>query len=146
MTAESLRVNVFTGTGGRLGGALARRLRECHRVVAYDRRAMDLRDPDRIADHLTALEFDVLINCAAVTSLDYCENHPDEADAVNARAPALMAAHCAARGARMIHVSTDYVYDGSRPGLRTEEEAPASAGCLRTHEKGRRGSGAGGSG
>ena len=121
MSAESLRV-IITGTGGRLGGALARRLRQHHRVVAYDRKAMDLSDPHRIADHLTALEFDVLINCAAVTSLDYCEKHPAEAAEVNARAPELMAGHCAGRGARMLHVSTDYVYDGSHPGLRREEE------------------------
>lgn len=111
---------VVTGTGGRLGAAVARHLRGRHRVVAYDRKAMDLREPEQIADHLTGLHFDALINCAAVTSLDYCEQHPDDASAVNAGAPAIMARLCREQGARMIHVSTDYVYDGATPGLRRE--------------------------
>jgi dTDP-4-dehydrorhamnose reductase len=111
---------VITGTGGRLGAALARHLRERHRVVAYDRKAMDLREPARIADHLDGLEFDVLINCAAVTSLEYCEREPEEASRVNAAAPAQMAQLCRRRGARMVQLSTNYVYAGNRPGLRTE--------------------------
>ena len=73
---------VVTGTGGRFGAAVAREFQKRHRVVAYDRKAMDLRSPPQIADHLQALEFDVLINCAAVTSPDYCERHSDEAHEV----------------------------------------------------------------
>src|SRR5688500_10543817 len=96
---------VVTGTGGRLGAAVARHLRERHRVVAYDRKSMDLREPAQITDHLTGLDFDALINCAALTSPDYCEEHPDEARAVNAGAPGLMARLCRERGARMIHLS-----------------------------------------
>lgn len=119
---------VVTGTGGRLGAAVARHLRPKFRVVAYDRRAMDLREPDQIADHLLGLEYDVLINCAAVTSLDYCEQHPAEARAVNADAPALIARLCRERGSRMIHLSTDYVYDGTRPGLRREDDTVAPLG------------------
>ena len=114
---------VVTGTGGRLGAAVARHLRARHRIVAYDRRAMDLRWPDQITDHLTGLKFDAVINCAALTSLDYCEQHPDEARAVNASAPALMARLCRERGARLIHLSTDYVYDGAHHGLRREDDA-----------------------
>jgi dTDP-4-dehydrorhamnose reductase len=113
---------VVTGTGGRLGAAVARHLRERHRVVAYDRRALDLREPAQIEDHLGGLEFDALINCAAVTSLDYCETHPGEAAAVNTGAPALMARICRERGAHMIHLSTNYVYDGPVAGLRCEED------------------------
>jgi dTDP-4-dehydrorhamnose reductase len=113
---------VVTGTGGRLGAAVARHLRQNHRVVAYDRRAMDLRSPEQIRDHLLGLQFDVLINCAAVTSPDYAEQHPDEARDVNTLAPQLMAELCQQRGARMIQLSTDYVYDGSQPGLRRETD------------------------
>lgn len=116
---------VVTGTGGRLGAAVARHLRQRHRVVAYDRRAMDLREPEQIRDHLMGLEFDAVINCAAVTSLDYAEQHAEEALAVNAAAPELIAQLCTARGARLIHLSTDYVYDGELPGLR-REDAPAN--------------------
>jgi dTDP-4-dehydrorhamnose reductase len=128
---------VVTGTGGRLGAAVARHLRERHRVVAYDRRAMDLQAPAQIEDHLTGLEFDVLINSAAVTSVDYCEQHPEEARAVNAEAPALMARLCRERGARMIQISTDYVYDGSVPGLRSEDDPIAPLGVYaRTKREG----------
>ena len=113
---------VVTGTGGRLGAAVARYLRERHRVVAYDRKAMDLRESAQITDHLTGLKFDALINCAALTSPDYCEQHPGEAHSVNVEAPTLMARLCRERGARMIQVSTDYVYDGTLCGLRREND------------------------
>jgi dTDP-4-dehydrorhamnose reductase len=113
---------IITGTGGRLGAAVSRFLRERHRVIAWDRKALDLTSPDQIDDHFGALNFDAVIHCAAVTGVDYCETHPDEAHAVNTAAPAQMARICKARGARMIHVSTDYVYDGTYPGLRRESD------------------------
>lgn len=111
---------IITGTGGRLGAAVARHLRDRHRVIAWDRKAMDLRSPARIDDHFGAVEFDAVIHCAAVTGVDYCEQHPEEAREVNADAAAHIARLCKTRGARLIHVSTDYVYDGSDPGLKTE--------------------------
>jgi dTDP-4-dehydrorhamnose reductase len=119
---------IITGTGGRLGAAVARHLRDRHRVIAWDRKALDLRSPGQIDDHFGALEFDAVIHCAAVTSVDYCEQHPDEAHEVNTAAPAQIAALCVARGARLVHVSTDYVYDGSRPGLRSESDPCAPLG------------------
>ncbi len=127
---------VVTGTGGRLGAAVARHLRTRHRVVAYDRRAMDLREPAQMEDHLSGLKYEVLINCAAVTSVDYCEQHSDEAHAVNAAAPALMAGLCRARGARMIQVSTDYVYDGTKPGLRSEDDPVLPLGVYARSKRG----------
>jgi dTDP-4-dehydrorhamnose reductase len=125
---------VVTGTGGRLGAAVARHLRQRHRVVAYDRRAMDLCEPAQIEDHLLGLEFEALVNCAAVTSIEYCERNPDEAFKVNAKAAALMAKLCRERGARMIHISTDYVYDGSMPGLRSEDD-PVAPVCVYARSK-----------
>ncbi len=113
---------IVTGTGGRLGAALARELRQRHRLVAWDRKALDLSVPAQIADHFGALAFDAVIHCAALTNLDYCQQHPRQARAVNADAPAHIAALCASRGARLIHLSTDYVYDGSTPGLRRESD------------------------
>lgn len=119
---------IITGTGGRLGAAVARHLRDRHRVIAWDRKALDLQCPAQIDDHFGALEFDAVIHCAAVTGVDYCEQHPDEAHAVNTVAPTRIARLCAARGARLIHVSTDYVYDGRQPGLRTESDPCAPLG------------------
>jgi len=113
---------IVTGTGGRLGAAVARHLRDRHRVIAWDRKALDLTSPGQITDHFSAVEFDAVIHCAAVTGVDYCEQHPEEARAVNTHAPAQIAGLCASRGARLVHVSTDYVYDGTRPGLRVESD------------------------
>lgn len=114
---------IITGTGGRLGAAVARHLRDRHRVIAWDRKALDLASPEQIDDHFGALDFEAVIHCAAVTGVDYCEQHPEEARAVNADAPARIARICQARGARLVHVSTDYVYDGKNPGLRQESDA-----------------------
>ena len=114
---------IITGTGGRLGAAVARHLRDRHRVIAWDRKALDLASPQQIDDHFGAVAFDAVIHCAAMTRLDECETQPALAHAVNALAPQQIATHCATRGAKMIYVSTDYVYDGTRPGLRTEADA-----------------------
>lgn len=119
---------IITGTGGRLGAALARRLRDRHRVVAWDRRAVDLSIPEQLEDHLRGTAYDVLINCAALTSVDQCEMEPELARSVNETAPGIMAAHSRAIGARMIQISTDYVYDGTAPGLRTEADATGPLG------------------
>lgn len=61
---------------------------------------------------LDALDFDLLINAAAQTNVDRCETHRDEAFHLNADAPGVLAEICSAKGARLIHISTDYVFDG----------------------------------
>ena len=91
-------------------------------MVALDRTALDLRDEQQIEACLEGVAFDVLINPAALTSVDYCETHEEEARAVNGRAPGLLAEISARKGARFFQVSTDYVFDGRLPGLRREED------------------------
>ena len=114
----------ITGTGGRLGGALARIYSEFADVVRLARSSLDLRDGDTVRDTISALPFDVLINPAAMTSVDQCESEVDAARAVNTEAPRIMASICREREARFIHVSTDYVFDGKSPGLRSETDLP----------------------
>ncbi|MCB1099140.1 MAG: dTDP-4-dehydrorhamnose reductase [Verrucomicrobiae bacterium] len=114
---------VVVGSGGRLGGAIARYFGENHRVVAFDRKALDLSRPEIIEDRLLPIDFDLLINTAANTGVDYCEHHEKEAYLVNAVGPGRMAEICTEKGARIAHVSTDYVYDGSEPGEKTETSA-----------------------
>ena len=116
---KSVKV-VVIGSGGRLGGAIARQFGLNHRVVAFDRKALDLSRPEIIEDRLLPIEFDLLINTAAITGVDYCEHHQREAYSVNAQGPGQMARICASKGARMVQVSTDYVYDGSEPGEKSE--------------------------
>ena len=125
---EAMRV-IVTGTGGRLGGAVARHLRlRGHRVVAWDRKAVDLGAPERIDDHFGAAAYDAVVHCAAATSLEWCELNPEEAAVVNAEAAGRIARHCREQGARMVQVSTDYVYDGTVPGLRRECDLLAPCG------------------
>ena len=97
-------------------------------MVAFDRKGLDLSRPEIIDDRLLPIEFDVVINAAAATSVDYCEKHPEEATQVNADGPARVAEICARRGAKMVQISTDYVYDGSGEGLKSEESATRPLG------------------
>ncbi|MBX6383683.1 MAG: dTDP-4-dehydrorhamnose reductase [Microbispora sp.] len=76
-------------------------------------RDLDVTDGGAVRDALDALAPDVVINCAAWTDVDGAETHPDEAMEVNGRAVESLALACAERGARLIHVSTDYVFDGT---------------------------------
>jgi dTDP-4-dehydrorhamnose reductase len=120
---------IVIGSGGRLGAAVSRHLRRCgHAVIAFDRKSLDLTRPEIISDRLEPLAFDACVVTAALTSLEYCEAHADEALAVNAAGPETVARICARRRARLIHVSTDYVYDGTRPGLRSENDPAVPLG------------------
>lgn len=118
----------ITGTGGRLGGALARcwsRPRPdgtAPVILPLDRASLPLDRPERIEGLLAPLEFDALVHCAAITNVDQCEQEPDLTHRVNALAPAALAAACARRGARLLHVSTDYVLAGRTPGERREAD------------------------
>jgi dTDP-4-dehydrorhamnose reductase len=130
MSNLPMRVLVV-GSGGRLGAAVVRHLREMparFRVVAYDHKAMDLLRPSQIDDHLEGIQFDALINCAALTSLEVCEDRPDDALQINRHAAEQMAFICQRKKARMIQISTDYVYDGSAPGQKTEQSPTAPLG------------------
>ncbi|MGB0993717.1 MAG: SDR family oxidoreductase, partial [Akkermansiaceae bacterium] len=76
------------------------------------RKDIDLAQPDEVRDVLEASEFDILINPAAVSGLEQCLDHPEEAYAVNALSPGVMAAVCEEKGCRLVHFSTDYVFGG----------------------------------
>lgn len=114
----------ITGTTGRVGKALARHLAGPHEVIALPRTRFDLAAPGS-EQILGELEFDVLLNPAGITSLEQCEDEPLLARRVNADAPAALAAICRERRVKMLHFSTDYVFDGREPGLRTEDELPS---------------------
>lgn len=114
---------VVVGSGGRLGAAVARHFAGigCE-VLRLGRRAMKLDDLDEVRSVLGGAGFDVLVNCAAATSVDFCEDHEAEAVVVNGEAPGVMAEICEKKGARMVQVGTDYVYDGSHEGLKKETD------------------------
>lgn len=94
-------------------GQVATELGAFPNVTALGRNAADLSDPGACADIIAATDADAVINAAAWTAVDGAEVHEAEATAINATAPGAMAAACAARGLPFLHVSTDYVFDGS---------------------------------
>lgn len=103
---------LVTGAGGQLGRA-ALALASAHGVRAHgaSRAELDVADPHAVKSALERVRPDVVLNCAAFTAVDRCETEPDAAERGNARGPAVLAAACAG-GPLLVHVSTDYVFDG----------------------------------
>ncbi|MFB7722736.1 dTDP-4-dehydrorhamnose reductase [Nocardia sp. NPDC056100] len=98
---------VVTGAHGQLGRAL---LELAPDARGYGRAELDITDPDAVRAVLNP--GDVVLNCAAYTAVDRAESDVDAAFAVNATGPAVLAAACAEAGARLVTVSTDYVFPG----------------------------------
>jgi dTDP-4-dehydrorhamnose reductase len=105
---------VIVGAGGRLGAALVRQYREKFDPKGFDHAHLDLGDSDDVREKIGALDFDVLINCAAFTNVDRCEKEKGQAFQINAEAPRVLAEICRDEKAKMIHFSTDYVFDGEK--------------------------------
>jgi len=114
---------IVIGAGGRLGQALVRSYVARYAVTGYTHSQLDLARLNDLEVILSARPYDVLINAAALTNVDYCEDHRAEAMRLNAEAPALMARICRERSARFIHVSTDYVFDGQKHTPYTEDDS-----------------------
>lgn len=119
-----------TGTTGRVGMALATHFESLGwRVTRLPRASMDLADSAGLKRALERLDCRVLLNPAALTSVDACERDPEAAYRVNGEAVATLARWADGRGVRLVHFSTDYVFSGETPGLRAESEPPAPAGA-----------------
>ncbi|WP_439106574.1 dTDP-4-dehydrorhamnose reductase [Congregibacter sp.] len=110
---QPLKVLV-TGAGGQLGAALSATAPDSTELCALRRDDCDISDPAAVEAVLEAQMPQLVINAAAYTAVDRAEDEPDAAFAANAEAPGLLARACAARGIRFFHVSTDFVFDGSR--------------------------------
>lgn len=115
------------GGKGRLGAALARKWSSHHEVTAAGRE-IDLANLASLESSLHGAAFDVLVNCAATTNVDRCETERDEARTVNADAVAVMSRIAAVRQARLIHISTDYVFDGKKDTPYVETDTPHPLG------------------
>ncbi|MFI9051383.1 dTDP-4-dehydrorhamnose reductase [Streptomyces sp. NPDC053427] len=105
---------LITGGGGMLGRDLRTLLaaRGAVGVVAPDRAGLDITDARSVREGIAAHRPHVVVNCAAWTAVDDAEAHEAEAFAVNGEGPGHLARACAAAGARLLHVSTDYVFSG----------------------------------
>ena len=121
------------GSNGRLGSALVRRWQTLPgvEVIALTRARVDLAYPEQAEAALASIPFavgDVVVNCAAATDVDGCERDHGMASRINAESPGRIARLCAGRGARLVHIGTDYVFDGSldRPYTEEDEAKPLS--------------------
>jgi len=119
---------VIVGAGGRLGTALVRKCREKFDVIGFNHAQLDLANPDELREKLCAIDFDLLINTAAFTNVDLCETQRDQAFGINAEAPRILAEICRDKNAKLIHFSTDYVFDGekSEPYIESDPANPIS--------------------
>jgi dTDP-4-dehydrorhamnose reductase len=113
---------VILGAGGRLGAALLREYRDKFDVAGFNHTQLDLSDLGAVRKKLRNTSFDVLINAAGFTKVDLCETQPDRAFLINAEAPRVVAEICDEKNARLIHFSTDYVFDGAKCEPYTEED------------------------
>ena len=122
------RLWLVTGNRGQLGSALEAHLRaKGIRVRGVDME-VDIAKEDLVDAALDEWRPIGVLNAAALTQVDRCEREPHEAEIGNARAPAVLARACRARGIRLVHVSTDYVFDGrgDRPYREEDPTEPRS--------------------
>jgi dTDP-4-dehydrorhamnose reductase len=120
---------LLTGAAGQLGRELKRSLTCLGDVIACDRSQLDLSKPETLRDAVRAIAPDVIVNAAAYTAVDKAEAEPEMAGAINAEAPGILAEEAKRLDALLIHYSTDYVFDGSKPAPYTEDDTttPLSA-------------------
>jgi dTDP-4-dehydrorhamnose reductase len=116
---------LLTGASGQLGVELAPLLAVGGDVIGTDRARLDLADPDAIVAAVRGAKPDLIVNTAAYTAVDLAEKEAAQAEAVNARAPGILAEEAKRIGAVLIHYSTDYVFDGAR-STPYPEDAPVA--------------------
>ena len=113
------------GKNGQVGWELQRTLAPLlGEVLAFDHAGLDLADPDRLREVIRQTRPDIIVNAAAYTAVDRAESEVDLAMAINATAPGIMAEEARRLGALLVHYSTDYVFDGTKDGAYTEDDAP----------------------
>lgn len=122
MTAVRL---LITGGSGQVGGAVVKAAkREGFIALAPCRAECDLADSQSLQTYLDRVYVEAIINCAAYTAVDQAEAEADRAQAINAMAPQILAAHAAKHKIALLHVSTDYVFDGSKASAYAETDRP----------------------
>lgn len=111
---------LVTGASGQLGSEI-RAQQKAHNFTYVDTGEMDLSSEVSIRSYFENRKFDIIINCAAYTAVDKAEDEPELAYAINAHAVSILADICLRDKTRLIHISTDYVFDGAGNTPLTEE-------------------------
>ena len=119
---------LLTGSSGQVGFELKRSLAPLGEVLAVDRAGCDLGDEDALRRLIRTVGPDVIVNAGAYTAVDQAESDAATATAVNALAPGVIGREAARLGACVVHFSTDYVFDGTKPSpyLETDTTNPQS--------------------
>ncbi len=123
---------LITGAGGQLGTDLERLLQGSWQLAAPRRSELDVTDDDAVARDFDRYRPEVVFNCAAFHNVDLCETEEDRAFEVNARAVKRLAERCTAAGARLVHFSTNYVFDGTREEPYREDDRPSPRSAYAT--------------
>ena len=121
---------LITGAGGQLGQDCIRVMKD-HHVQGCGSSDLDITNADQVRQTIDELSPNVVVNCAAYTAVDNCEKQQTSCRAVNEQGAANLAAACAEYSCRLVHVSTDYVFDGKKPVAEpyteTDQTGPLSA-------------------
>ena len=119
---------LLTGKNGQVGFELNKKLSALGEVIATDRNALDIADPDKIRAYVDQVKPDIIINAAAYTAVDKAESEPELAYQINVKAPQALAEKAAELNIPLVHFSTDYVFDGSKkePYVEADQINPQS--------------------
>jgi dTDP-4-dehydrorhamnose reductase len=123
---------VIVGANGMLAQAVKIQAPDRYRITCLDLPEFDLTNRDQVLGRMREIAPAVIVNCAAYTNVDGCETNEETATAVNGLGPGHLAEAARKAGATLVHISTDYVFDGRKREPYTEENAtnPLSAyGC-----------------
>ena len=115
---------LLLGSNGQLGRELERQLSSVGSVAAFPRSSLDITNHRAVTDAVLAIHPNIIVNAAAYTTVDKAETDAERANAVNAKAVANLAQIAQKERAWLIHYSTDYVFDGSKPTPYLESDTP----------------------
>jgi dTDP-4-dehydrorhamnose reductase len=116
---------LILGAAGQVGVELQRSFADFGEIVAVDRESVDIAVPDQVREMVRGVGPEVILTAAAYTAVDRAETERDAAMAINGEAARVLAEEARRLDAVLVHYSTDYVFDGSKHGAWTEEDAPS---------------------
>ena len=106
---------IISGAGGQLANDCQRVFGKAHQVTALGRQALDITRRAHVKETVEKINPDLIINCAAHTGVDACESETERARELNVSGPRYLAQSAVRCGSLLVHISTDYVFDGQKP-------------------------------
>lgn len=119
---------LITGANGQVGYCLTQQLQGKHEILAVDRDELDITDERSVQKTIENFRPDVIINAAAHTAVDRAETEVELSEAINVKGPKYLAEAAKSVGAAILHISTDYVFDGQGEGKYKETDITAPQG------------------